>query len=276
MSRLDLPGTAIVGLRADNPGPFTLTGTNTWIVGSDPAWVVDPGPALDAHVAAVTAEIERRGGLGGIALTHDHPDHAEAVPAVRRRFPEAPLGAVRGGVDRRLSDGDAFGPLRVVATPGHAPDHLTFIAGTAALTGDAVLGEGSVFIAPDPGALAGYLDGLRRLRQWELTVLLPGHGSVVTDPEAKIDAYIDHRLARERRLLAALADGARSIPEMLDAAWSDVPDMLRPAATVTLAAHLDKLADERRLPAGVERPDSAARVPSPPRRGVRPLSSPSS
>lgn len=267
MTRVDLPGAAIVGLRAANPGPFTLTGTNTWIIDAGPAWLVDPGPALDAHVAAVADEIERRGGLGGIALTHDHADHAGAVAAVRRRFPAAPVAGARGDVDRPLADGDRFGPLEVVATPGHAPDHLTFIAGTVALTGDAVLGQGSVFIAPDPGALAGYLDGLARLRQRELTVLLPGHGPVVDDPAAKLDEYIDHRLAREQRLLAALADGARSIPEMLDAAWSDVPELLRPAATVTLAAHLDKLADEGRLPAGVERPAMAARTPSEPREG---------
>jgi glyoxylase-like metal-dependent hydrolase (beta-lactamase superfamily II) len=267
MTRLDVPGTAIVGLRAENPGPFTLTGTNTWIVDSGPAWLVDPGPALDAHVEAVSDEIGRRGGLGGIALTHDHGDHSEAVGAIRERFPGAPLGAGRGDVDRRLADGDWFGPLLAVATPGHAPDHLAFVTGTTALTGDAVLGQGSVFIAPDPGALAGYLDALERLRQRDLTVLLPGHGPVITDPAAKLQEYVDHRLARERRLVAALADGARSVPEMLDAAWSDVPDLLRPAATVTLAAHLDKLADEGRLPAGVQRPDAAARRPAAPRPG---------
>jgi glyoxylase-like metal-dependent hydrolase (beta-lactamase superfamily II) len=267
MSRLDLSGTEIVGLRAGNPGPFTLSGTNTWLVGSDPAWLVDPGPALDDHIAAVAAEIARRGGLGGIALTHDHPDHADAVPAIRDRFPAAPLAAARGEVDRALDDGARFGPLEVVAVPGHAPDHLTFVVGTTALTGDAVLGQGSVFIAPDPGALAGYLDGLARLRRRDLRLLLPGHGPVVTEPAAKIDEYIEHRLERERRLLDALAGGARSIPEMLDAAWPDVPELLRPAATVTLAAHLDKLADEGRLPSGVERPEAAARRPTEPRPG---------
>jgi glyoxylase-like metal-dependent hydrolase (beta-lactamase superfamily II) len=98
-------------------------------------------------------------------------------------------------------------------------------------------------------------------------VLLPGHGPVVEDPAAKIEEYIAHRLERERRLLAALADGARSVPEMLDTAWADVPDVLRPAATVTLAAHLDKLAAEGRLPAGVERPADPVRRPSEPRPG---------
>jgi glyoxylase-like metal-dependent hydrolase (beta-lactamase superfamily II) len=244
----------VLGVRADNPGPFTLTGTNSWLVGRDPAWLVDPGPALDAHVAALGAEIAGRGGLGGIALTHDHRDHSGALADVRARFPGAAVAAARGAVDVALTDGERFGPLQALATPGHAPDHLAFLAGPVALTGDAVLGEGSVFIAPDPGALAGYLDGLERLRQLHPAVLCPGHGPVVTEADAKLQEYISHRLDREQRLLAALQAGARSVSEMLDAAWDDVPELLRPPATVTLAAHLDKLADEGRLPAGVERP----------------------
>jgi glyoxylase-like metal-dependent hydrolase (beta-lactamase superfamily II) len=264
MTRLDLPGCAIAGFRAANPGPFTLSGTNSWIVGTGPAWLVDPGPQLSEHVAALITELERRGGLGGIALTHDHGDHTEAVAAIRARFPAAPLAAARGQVDCRLGDGDRFGPLEVVATPGHAPDHLAFVVGTAGLTGDAVLGQGSVFIAPDPGALAGYLEGLAKLRRRELTILLPGHGPPVQDPAAKLDEYVAHRLERERRLLAGIAAGARTVPEMLDAAWDDVPELLRPAATVTLAAHLDKLDAEGRLAPGVDRPTGPARTPSAP------------
>ncbi len=257
MTRIELPRHGIVGLRADNPGPFSLTGTNSWVVGSTPAWLVDPGPALEAHAAGLAAEIETRGGLGGIALTHDHADHDEAVPAIRERFPDAPLAAARGDVDVVLREGDRFGPLEAVATPGHAPDHLAYVTGTAALTGDAVLGEGSVFVAPDPGALVGYLAGLRRLRARELDVLCPGHGPVVEDPAAKLDEYVAHRLDRERRLLVALHAGARTVDEMLDAAWSEVPDQLRPAAAVTLASHLDKLQGEGTLPDGVQRPDLA-------------------
>src|SRR5947209_8376265 len=102
MTRLELPGHDLVGIRAPNPGPFTLSGTNSWIVGREPAWLVDPGPALEGHVAALSAELERRGGLGGIALTHDHADHTEAVSAVRRRYPSAPVAAARGKVDMRL------------------------------------------------------------------------------------------------------------------------------------------------------------------------------
>lgn len=254
MTRLPVDGQPIVGYRAGNPGPLTLSGTNSWIVGRDPAWLVDPGPALDAHAAAIAGELTRRGGLGGIALTHDHVDHVAGLELITRRFPGAPVAAARGRVDRRLADGDTFGPLEVVATPGHAPDHLAFVVGEAALTGDAVLGEGSVFVAPGPGALAGYLDALERLRARPLSVLLPGHGPLVTDPADRIDAYLAHRRDRERRLLAALGEGARSVDELLDAAWSDVPEHLRPMAAITLAAHLDKLDDEGRLPTGVQRP----------------------
>lgn len=254
MARLVVPGHDLVGIRAGNPGPFTLSGTNSWIIGREPARVVDPGPALAEHVDALVAEVEDRGGLGGIALTHDHGDHAEAVPLLRARYPGVPLAAARGDVDVRLKEGSVFGQLEAVSTPGHAPDHMGFLTGTAALTGDAVLGEGSVFIWPDPGALAGYLDALSKLRGRELTVICPGHGPLVNDPRAKLDEYIGHRLERERRLLAALDAGRRGADEMLDEVWEDVPSALRPAAAVTLAAHLDKLADEGRLPAGVQRP----------------------
>jgi glyoxylase-like metal-dependent hydrolase (beta-lactamase superfamily II) len=253
-ARIEIPGHDLVGIRAANPGPFTLTGTNSWIVGRDPAWLVDPGPDLDDHIAALSAELERRGGLGGIALTHDHADHTAAVPAIRARHPDAPLAASKPDADVHLQDGDVFGPLEVVSTPGHAPDHLAYVTDGAALTGDAVLGEGSVFIAPDPGALAAYLKALAELRERSLTVLCPGHGPPVFDPNAKLDEYISHRLDRERRLIAALSQGKRTTQDLLDDAWADVPENLRPAATVTLAAHLDKLADEGRLPAGVERP----------------------
>ncbi len=262
MSRIDLAEFQILGLRADNPGPFTLTGTNSWIVGERPGWLVDPGPALAEHIEATVAELGRRGGLGGIALTHDHPDHEAAVPAIRAAFPDAPVAGARGAVDVTLVGGDRFGPLEAVATPGHAPDHLAYVTGRACLTGDAVLGEGSVFIVPDPGALAGYLAGLESLARRDLAILCPGHGPPVTDPRAKLKEYIAHRREREQRLLAALEGGARTVPEMLDAAWGDVPEPLRPAAAVTLAAHLDKLAGEGRLPAGVQRP--AALTPSQP------------
>jgi glyoxylase-like metal-dependent hydrolase (beta-lactamase superfamily II) len=254
-TRTEISGHDLVGLRAANPGPFTLTGTNSWVVGRDPAWLIDPGPLLDEHVDALAAEIDRRGGLGGIALTHDHADHAEAVPAIRERFADAPLAGARGAVDVRLAEGSRFGPFEAVETPGHAPDHLSFVSGPVAFTGDAVLGTGSVFVFPYPGALAAYLAGLERLQARDLKVLLPGHGPPVADAPAKLEEYVAHRLERERRLVAALEAGKRTTAELLDEVWDDAPPALRPAAAWTLAAHLDKLEAEGRLPQGVERPE---------------------
>jgi glyoxylase-like metal-dependent hydrolase (beta-lactamase superfamily II) len=267
-ARVPVPHGDVVGLRAANPGPFTLGGTNSWIVGREPAWLIDPGPALAEHVAALVEEIEHRGGLGGIALTHDHADHAEAVAPVRRVFPDALLAGARGSVDAVLAGGGHFGPFEAIETPGHAPDHLAYLLDDVAFTGDAVLGEGSVFVAPYPGALAAYLDGLERLRRRRLVLLCPGHGPVVTDPAEKLEEYVSHRLDRERRLVAALRGGARTTQQLLDEVWSDAPEQLRPAAAWTLAAHLDKLEGEGRLPADVERPDlrppgDGAQAPSP-------------
>jgi glyoxylase-like metal-dependent hydrolase (beta-lactamase superfamily II) len=262
----------VVGVRADNPGPFTLSGTNSWIVGRGPAWVIDPGPDLPAHLDALERELTARGGLGGIALTHDHPDHAEAVVPLLKRCGPAPVAAASasvhaavGGVapassheridlSRAAVELARRSPLRAVATPGHSRDHVAFALGEIAFSGDGVLGEGSTLLIPDPGALRDYLAGLERLRALRPTVIAPGHGPLVTDPLAKLDGYIAHRLAREQLVLDALAQGRRTIDELLDTAWADAPAELRMAATVTLAAHLDKLDEEGRLPAGVERP----------------------
>jgi glyoxylase-like metal-dependent hydrolase (beta-lactamase superfamily II) len=243
---LTLAGCDIALVRAGNPGPLTLSGTNTWVVGRDPAWVVDPGPALDDHLEAVTAEVAARGGAGGIALTHDHADHVEAVPALRERLGGIAVAGARGDVDVRLGEGDRFGPFAVQALPGHADDHLVFVAGRAACVGDAVLGEGSVFVQSH---LREYLAGLERLRGRDLALLCPGHGEPITDPGARLGELIAHRAAREAALLDALGRGVRGEDALLAAAWGDAPPQLRPVAALSLAAHLGKLREEGRLPA---------------------------
>jgi glyoxylase-like metal-dependent hydrolase (beta-lactamase superfamily II) len=232
----------VVLVRAANPSPFTLDGTNTWIVGRDPAWVVDPGPALPAHLDAIAAAVLARGGAGGIALTHDHPDHAEGVRPLRERLGDPPVGRMPP-----LRDGDTFGPFTALHVPGHAADHLVFVADRAGFTGDAVLGAGSVFIAPGGGGLGAYLDGLRRLRALGLERIYPGPGPEVADPDAKLDEYVAHRLERERRIVAALDAGLRDEDELVAAAWDEVPEGLRLPARWTLQAHLEKLRAEGRL-----------------------------
>jgi glyoxylase-like metal-dependent hydrolase (beta-lactamase superfamily II) len=222
-------------VRAPNASPLTLDGTNTYVVGG---WVVDPGPPDADHAEAVASAAGPR--IEGIVLTHGHPDHAGGAPLLAERAGGAPL--------IRPADGEEVGPFRALATPGHSPDHVCLLLGRVCFTGDTVLGEGSVFIGPGEGSLTAYLNSLRRLRALELDVLCPGHGPFVHDPATKLDEYIEHRLDRERRLIAALDAGARTTEELLDRAWSDVPAILRPAAALTLRAHLQKLADEGRLP----------------------------
>jgi len=242
-------------VRADNPGPFTLEGTNTWLVGREPCWVVDPGPAMPGHLARVAADAGARGGVGGIVITHDHADHVAGVADLLALVGDVPVGAAAwAGATERLTDGAQIGPFTAVATPGHAPDHLAYLTGRTLFSGDAVLGHGSVFVAPDPGALRGYLAGIDRMLALDPAVICPGHGPIVMEPRAKLEEYRDHRLDRERRLVAALDDGLRTLDELLDRVWFDAPAILRPAAAVTLAAHLDKLAEEGRLPDGVDRP----------------------
>jgi glyoxylase-like metal-dependent hydrolase (beta-lactamase superfamily II) len=217
-------------VRADNPSPLTLDGTNSYIVGR---FVVDPGPALTAHLDAIRRAAND--GIEGVVLTHSHADHSEGAELLG-----APVTLPR--------DGEAVGPFRAVGTPGHSPDSVCLLMGRVCFTGDTVLGEGSVFIAPGEGSLSAYLASLRRLRSLDLEVLCPGHGPYVWDPAAKLDEYIAHRLERERRLLEALEAGLRTEDELLDAAWSEVPAELRPAARLTLQAHLEKLREEGRLP----------------------------
>ncbi|HWA55371.1 MAG TPA: MBL fold metallo-hydrolase [Solirubrobacterales bacterium] len=225
---------------APNPGPMTLAGTNTYLFGTDPCVVIDPGPDDAGHLDAIRAAAEERGGIGVVVLTHGHGDHAD--------------GAERLGVEVvRPGNGEGRGGLRAIATPGHAPDHVCLMTSDGVcFSGDLVLGEGSTFVPPDGGSLAAYMDSLRRLQAEPIELICPGHGPWITDPAAKLAEYVEHREMRERRLLAALERGERSRKALLAEAWSDVPAELRPAAELVMDAHLDKLAAEGRLASDLE------------------------
>jgi glyoxylase-like metal-dependent hydrolase (beta-lactamase superfamily II) len=229
----DADPSGVTRVRAHNPSPLTLEGTNSYVI---EGFVIDPGPADEAHLDTLRAAAG--GKVGGVVLTHSHSDHAEAAHAF-------------GAPVRLPADGERVGPLTALATPGHSADSVCLVAGGVCFTGDTVLGHGSVFISPGGGSLAAYLSSLRRLRELDLEVLCPGHGPYVWEPRAKLDEYIAHRLDRERRLLDALAEGLRAVDDLLDAAWGDAPPQLRGAAALSLEAHLEKLADEGRLPPGV-------------------------
>jgi glyoxylase-like metal-dependent hydrolase (beta-lactamase superfamily II) len=217
---------------------MTLEGTNTYVVGRDPATVIDPGPDDPGHIEKVRQAAEERGGIGAVLLTHRHGDHSDGVE--------------RLGAEPSLpADEERIGDLVALTTPGHTDDHLCFLMGDVCFCGDLILGEGSTIVEPREmgGSMTDYMNSLRRLEAHdELRILYPGHGPEVHDPAAKIAEYIEHRLERERRLVAALDRGERSRQALLEEVWDDVPDFLMGAAAIAMEAHLEKLADENRLP----------------------------
>jgi glyoxylase-like metal-dependent hydrolase (beta-lactamase superfamily II) len=218
---------------------MTLEGTNTYLYGADPCVAIDPGSDEEGHLEAIRAAAAERGGIGLVLLTHSHADHT--------------AGADQLGADVVLpGGGETHAGLRVLATPGHAADHVCFLSGDGVcFSGDLVLGLGSTIVPPGDNSLAAFMDSLRLLQGEEIELIAPGHGPWITDPAAKLAEYVEHRQMRERRLLAALDRGERSRAALLAEAWDDIPLELLPMAAMAMEAHLEKLEDEGRLPDGV-------------------------
>jgi glyoxylase-like metal-dependent hydrolase (beta-lactamase superfamily II) len=214
---------------------MTLDGTNTYVYGADPCLVIDPGPAEAGHVEAIRKAGEERGGIGAFLATHSHEDH---------------IGAASLLGDVLVPEGGAtFGGLRVLATPGHADDHVSFVSDDGVcFCGDLVLGLGSTIVPPGGNSLAAFLDSLALLAAEDLTLMCPGHGPWITDPQAKLAEYVEHRMMRERKLASLLSSGERSRAALLAAVWDDVPVELIPMAAMAMESHLEKLEAERRLP----------------------------
>lgn len=239
----------IVRVLAPNPDVYTLEGTNTYVLGADPAIVIDPGPDDAGHLV----EIERVAGtVGAIIVTHQHPDHAPGAAPLAART-GAPLYAFRppeGG--ELLRDGQTVRAdgvaLTAVHTPGHTPDHVALLLedGPVLFTGDAVLGRGTSVIDPPEGDLAAYLRSLRRMRELAPRTIYPGHGPVVLDGVAKVDEYLAHREERERQVVVALGDGTGTVADLVDAIYADYPDAVKPLAARSVLAHLLKLEGEGR------------------------------
>lgn len=239
----------IVRVLAPNPGPFTLEGTNTWVVGPPPAAVIDPGPDQLHHLEAVRREA---GSVGAILITHRHPDHAPGAERLGA-MTGVQVHAFRPGQGQeRLRDNElvtlGMTHLRVIHTPGHTADHVSFLGeGTGALfTGDTVLGRGTAVIDPPEGDLAMYIESLRRLRSLRPGTIYPGHGPTVVDGQRKLDEYLDHRAIREDQVVAALRDGLEYPEEIVSRVYADTPRELRGIAARQVLAQLIKLKGEGR------------------------------
>ncbi len=244
-------------VRADNPGPMTLEGTNTWLVGdpdAGPPVVVDPGPLMTAHLDTVLAACG--GEIAAILLTHRHLDHAEGAGELARRAGCAvrAADAILCTGSEGLADGDMIAApgaeLQVVATPGHTSDSRSLLLRGSdgvcrLLSGDMVLGHGTTVITHPDGDLAAYLDSLDRLieavREHRVAEILPGHGPVVSEPASWLEFYRRHRWQRLDQVREALAAGARTPAEVVALVYAEVDRSVWPAAEQSVQAQLDYL-----------------------------------
>jgi glyoxylase-like metal-dependent hydrolase (beta-lactamase superfamily II) len=248
-------------LRAPNPGPLTLTGTNSYLVGSGRTIaVIDPGPVLEEHLQRlVEVATAQQATISLILVTHGHPDHFPGAARLHE-LTGAPIAAFREASfqhDIALKDGQrlSVGEVTLIAlyTPGHAPDHLCFYLEEeeALFTGDLILGSGTVVVAPPRGDMVAYLRSLYQLDQdWShAETIYPGHGPAINNPVAKIREYIRHRSDRERQILASLRRGFTTIPQLVSDIYVETDKKLWPAAARQVLAHLDKLVAEGKVKA---------------------------
>jgi glyoxylase-like metal-dependent hydrolase (beta-lactamase superfamily II) len=260
----------VARLRAQNPSPMTLDGTNGYVVRVGPRSLiaVDPGPVDDRQRDAfLSAARDANATYAAILVTHGHPDHYPGA---------APLAAATGAPvlahpdasfphDRALAEGESLrfddATIATVHAPGHARDHLVFVLEEerALFTGDVVVGQGTVVIAPPNGAMRTYQATLRRLREeyGDAAAIYGGHGPEVRNVRAKLDEYIAHREARERQIVAALAAGPATLPALIESVYHDVDRRLWPAAGRQILAYLIALEGE-----GAVRGEHVSGVPS--------------
>jgi len=247
---------------AANPSPFTFTGTQTYLVGTNEVAVIDPGPDLGTHVDAILAATagER---IAAILCTHTHRDHSPASRALAAASGApivgcAPLAIADDGPradaafdfdyapDRVLSDGESVQGLRAVATPGHTSNHLCFaLEGEGLLfTGDHVMGWSTTVIAPPDGDMTAYMESLDLLLGRDDRIYFPAHGPAIEKPHSHVRGLITHRRTREKQILKRLGEGVGRIPEMVATMYAAVDPRLHPAAGRSVLAHLRDL--ERR------------------------------
>ena len=260
----------VTRLVANNPGPFTFKGTNTYLLGkgADVA-LIDPGPEDEAHFNAILAATKGRR-ITDIIITHTHRDHIDGLPRLQRatgarvqgygrkaRNPGQPVKSPAGGEsndedfvpDVALADGSRFEgdgyALTALHTPGHAPDHLCFaVEGTGILlSGDHVMGWNTSVVAPPDGNMAAYMRSLDKLMGRNDTVFLPGHGGRIEQPQRVVKAFIVHRRMREQAILDCIKGGATTIAAIVDVVYRGLDSRLVRAASMSVAAHVESLVE---------------------------------
>lgn len=248
-------------LVAPNPGVMTGPGTNTYLLGDDEVAVLDPGPAIPAHIDAILAAAGDR--IRWIVCTHTHPDHSPAWQAVAEATGAQVIGALPA--DDMFQD-TTFNPavevqhdhvlatreftLRAVHTPGHVSNHYCYFLEEEGMmfAGDHIMNGSTVVIIPPSGDMKAYIESLRRLLDYPLKTIAPGHGDVMSEPTAAVDWLVNHRLQREQKVVDGLrGTGRASLDELVKVVYDDVNTSLHKMAKLSLSAHLIKLQQEARV-----------------------------
>ncbi|MGH6867000.1 MAG: MBL fold metallo-hydrolase [Methyloceanibacter sp.] len=251
---------------ANNPGPYTFLGTNTYLVGGGEVAVIDPGPADDDHLRAIAHALKGQR-LTHILITHSHHDHCDAAKPLQEMLGGeivafGPTGTTRGAgtpglgdafvdsafvPDRAVRDGESVKAsswaLDVLHMPGHAPDHLCFalVGKRTVFTGDHVMGWNTTVIAPPEGNMADFLASLEKLMKRHDKMFLPAHGGRIQTPQRVVRAYITHRRWREQTILACLEEGVCTVPRIVARLYGTLDAELKEAAALSVLAHLDQL-----------------------------------
>ena len=269
-------------MTAANGGPFTFTGTNSWVVGDGEVIIIDPGPADPVHLEALLSQLGNEK-VALIALTHTHLDHSGGLEWLRKRTgaPVAAEGPHRSArqmaagevnpldaaadydfqPDIILSEGDPISAagvtLRTSLTPGHTENHASFIfdEGNSVFCGDHVMAWSTSIVAPPDGSMGKYMSSLDKLSAHRDAVFLSGHGPEITEAGAYIDSLKQHRLARERAVLNALRDGPMTIAALVNKNYAGLADHLRPAAGLSVQAQVEYLIEQKLVQAAPDSPE---------------------
>ena len=250
---------------APNPGPMTGPGTNTYVVGKTDLVVVDPGPDIPSHIDAILGCVGDR--LRYIACTHTHPDHSPAASVLAEATGAILVG--RTTADDRHQD-LSFQPasqieddecvmgegwtLRAICTPGHVDNHVCYLLDEEGMVfaGDHIMNGSTVVIVPPGGNMAHYIASLRRLLDYDVKVVAPGHGELIPDCRGEVEKLVRHRLLREAKVCGALNEAAQSLDDLVVTVYDDVDPVMHEWAKLSLLAHLIKLEDECRTIKTVE------------------------
>ena len=245
---------------APNPGVMTGAGTNTYLLGDDEVAVLDPGPAIPAHIDAILETAGDR--IRWIVCTHTHPDHSPAWQAIAEATAAEVIGA--SPADDMFQD-DTFRParelrhddllatdeftLRAVHTPGHVSNHFCFFLEEEQMlfAGDHIMNGSTVVIVPPSGDMKAYIESLQLLLRYPLKFIAPGHGELMEDSRAVVEWLVNHRLQRENKVIGGLRQSGRApLDELVKVVYDDVDEGLHEMAKLSLSAHLIKLRHERR------------------------------